>query len=148
MNIIPDGNVAPSVKRIGPPRLMSVTEVTHVHEPSAFLRNESMKVGRTPPPSRRTVLRVTLRFKRANRNFLHGNGAPDAYSSPMKTFLVIAVTAALAGCGLDTASTAATAGSIKKQELEQGQKTLQHAQQKIDAAVQQMHQRAGSDQEQ
>ena len=49
MNIIPDGNVAPSVKRIGPPRLMSVTEVTHVHEPSAFLRNESMKVGRTPP---------------------------------------------------------------------------------------------------
>jgi hypothetical protein len=50
MNIIPEGNVAPSVKRIGPPRLMSVTEATHVHEPSAFLRNESMKVCRPPPP--------------------------------------------------------------------------------------------------
>jgi hypothetical protein len=49
MNIIPDGNVAPSVKRIGPPRLTSVTEDTQVHEPSAFLRKESMKVARTPP---------------------------------------------------------------------------------------------------
>ena len=66
----------------------------------------------------------------------------------MKTFLVIAATVALAGCGLETASTAATAGSIKKQEFEQGQKTLQHAQQKIDGAVQQMHQRAASDQQQ
>jgi hypothetical protein len=49
MNIIPVENVAPSVKRIGPPRLASVTEATHVHEPSAFLRKESMKVARTPP---------------------------------------------------------------------------------------------------
>jgi hypothetical protein len=66
----------------------------------------------------------------------------------MKTFLVIAAVLALAGCGLETASTAATAGSIKKQELEQGQKTLQHAQQRIDGAVQQMHQRASSDEQQ
>jgi outer membrane biogenesis lipoprotein LolB len=62
----------------------------------------------------------------------------------MKTLLVIAATAVLAGCGVETASTAATAGSIKKQELEQGQKTMQHAQQKIDGAVQQMQQRGGS----
>lgn len=62
----------------------------------------------------------------------------------MKTFLVIAAVAALAGCGVETATTAATAGSIKKQELEQGQKTLQHAQQKIDAAAQQMRQRPGA----
>ena len=63
----------------------------------------------------------------------------------MKTLLVIAVTAALAGCGVETASTAATAASIKKQEMEQGQKTMQHAQQKIDAAAQQMQQsRTGS----
>jgi hypothetical protein len=65
----------------------------------------------------------------------------------MKTFLVIATVAALAGCGVETASTAATAGSIKKQELEQGQMTLQHAQQKIDGAAQQMHQRAGSNEQ-
>ena len=52
--------------------------------------------------------------------------------------------AALAGCGVETATTAATAASIKKQELEQGQKTLQRAQEKIDAAVVQMQQRASS----
>jgi curli biogenesis system outer membrane secretion channel CsgG len=62
----------------------------------------------------------------------------------MKTLLALTVVAALAGCGVETASTAATAASIKKQELEQGQKTLQRAQQKIDAAAVQMQQRAAS----
>lgn len=62
----------------------------------------------------------------------------------MKTLLVIAAAVALTGCGIETASTAATAASIKKQELEQGQKTMQRAQQKIDGAMQQMQQRADS----
>lgn len=62
----------------------------------------------------------------------------------MKTLLAITVAAALAGCGVETATTAATAASLKKQELEQGQKTLQRAQEKIDAAVVQMQQRATS----
>jgi hypothetical protein len=66
----------------------------------------------------------------------------------MRTLIVIAATAALAGCGVETAGTAATAGSIKKQEMEQGQKTLQRAQEKIDGAVQQMNQRAGSNEQQ
>ena len=66
----------------------------------------------------------------------------------MKTLLVIAASAALTGCGLETATTAATAASIKKQELQQGQRTMQQAQQKIDAAMQQVQQRAGSDPEQ
>jgi len=35
---------------------------------------------------------------------------------------VCAVTVALAGCGVETASTAATAAALKKQELEQGKK--------------------------
>ena len=48
--------------------------------------------------------------------------------------------AALAGCGPDTMTAAATGASIKKQELEQGQKTLQHAQDKINQATQQLHQ--------
>ena len=60
----------------------------------------------------------------------------------MKTLLVIVATAALAGCGVETVGSAATGAAIKKQELEQGQKTMQQAQQKIDASMQQMQQRA------
>jgi len=66
----------------------------------------------------------------------------------MKTLFVIAVTAALAGCGVEAVGTAATAVSIKKQELEQGQRTMQQTQQKIDGAMQQMQQRAGSTEQQ
>lgn len=62
----------------------------------------------------------------------------------MKTLLALIATVALAGCGVDMASTAATAGSIKKQELQEGQKTMQRAQEKIDGAMQQTQQRAGS----
>lgn len=63
----------------------------------------------------------------------------------MKTLLAVVAAVALTGCGLETASTAATAASIKKQELQEAQKTMQNAQQKIDDAVQQMHQpRPGS----
>ena len=60
----------------------------------------------------------------------------------MKTLVAVAAAAMLAGCGLDVATSAATGASIKKQELEQGQKTMQQAQQKIDGAMQQMQQRA------
>ena len=66
----------------------------------------------------------------------------------MKTLLAIAMAGALAGCGVETASTAATAASIKKQELEEGKKTMERAQQKIDGAMQQMQQRTGSNQQQ
>ena len=59
----------------------------------------------------------------------------------MKTFIVVVATAALAGCGVEAVGTAATAASIKKQELEQGQKTMQQMQQKIDATMQQAQQR-------
>jgi hypothetical protein len=62
----------------------------------------------------------------------------------MKRFLVIAMAAALAGCGLETVGTAATAASIKKQELQEGKKTMERAQHKIDGAMQQAQQRAGS----
>jgi outer membrane lipopolysaccharide assembly protein LptE/RlpB len=66
----------------------------------------------------------------------------------MKTLLAIAATAVLAACGVETAGTAATGASIKKQELQEGQKTMQRAQQKIDGAVQQMQSRAGSTEQQ
>ena len=60
----------------------------------------------------------------------------------MRTLVALAAAAALAGCGVETAGTAATAASLKKQEMEQGQKTMQRAQEKIDGAVQQMQDRA------
>ena len=73
----------------------------------------------------------------------------------MRTLLVLAAAAALAGCGLETASTAATAAALKKQEIEQGKKTMEKAQEnigqameqaqkKIDGAMQQMQQRSES----
>ena len=62
----------------------------------------------------------------------------------MRTLLVIVGIAVLAGCGVETVGTAATAASIKKQELQEGQKTMERSQQKIEAATQQMQQRAKS----
>ena len=67
----------------------------------------------------------------------------------MKSILGIAACVlALGGCGVETMGTAATGAVLKKQELEQGQKNLQNAQQRIDQAVQQMNksaQRSGED---
>ena len=48
----------------------------------------------------------------------------------------------LAGCGVDTATTAATGASIKKQEMEEGKRTQDRAQQKIEQMQEQMQQRA------
>jgi hypothetical protein len=66
----------------------------------------------------------------------------------MKTLLALAVTAALAGCGVEAVGTAATAASIKKQELQEGKKTMERAQEKIGEAMQQVQQRAESDKQQ
>jgi len=54
----------------------------------------------------------------------------------------IAALAALAGCGVETATTAATSAAIKKQEIDQGKKTLEQAQQKAEQAAQQVQQSA------
>lgn len=54
---------------------------------------------------------------------------------------------ALAGCGVETATTAATGAAIKKQEVEQGKKTLTGVESKVGAAVDQMEQRARTDAE-
>lgn len=48
----------------------------------------------------------------------------------------------LAGCGVDTASTAATGAAIKPQEIEQGRQTPDQVRQQLDQAEQQMQQRA------
>lgn len=49
---------------------------------------------------------------------------------------------ALAGCGVETAGTAATAAAVKKQEIEQGKKTMEQMQQNIDKAMEQTQQSA------
>jgi NifU-like protein involved in Fe-S cluster formation len=60
----------------------------------------------------------------------------------MRLWTILAATLALAGCGVETATTAATGAVIKKQELEQGRKTMEQMQQKLDQANQQVQQRA------
>jgi outer membrane PBP1 activator LpoA protein len=60
----------------------------------------------------------------------------------MRRIVLILAAIALAGCGVETASTAATAGQIKKRELEQGKKTLEQAQQRINQSTEQMQRRA------
>ena len=53
----------------------------------------------------------------------------------MKILIAALAAVSLAGCGLDAVSGAATGAAIKKQELEQGKKTMQQAEQKIDQAM-------------
>ena len=60
----------------------------------------------------------------------------------MKKFLACIALTALAGCGAEVAQTAATGAALKQQELEQAKRTQEMAQKKIDAATQQMQQRA------
>ena len=43
--------------------------------------------------------------------------------------------AALAGCGVDSMSAAATAAAVKQKEIEQGKKTMEQAKQNINQAV-------------
>jgi NifU-like protein involved in Fe-S cluster formation len=62
----------------------------------------------------------------------------------MKRIVAAIAIAALGGCGLDTASSAATAAALKKQELEQAKKTMGDAQQKIGQALELQQQRAES----
>ena len=60
----------------------------------------------------------------------------------MRHLIVLLSIASLASCGVDTATTAATGASIKKQEMEEGKRTQDRAQQKIDQMQEQMQQRA------
>ena len=62
----------------------------------------------------------------------------------MKKLIAVAAAAMLAACGVEVATTAATSASLKKQELEQGQKTMQQMQQKIGSAMQQVQERDAS----
>jgi hypothetical protein len=60
----------------------------------------------------------------------------------MKQLILAIAVAALGGCGVETATTAATSAAIKKQELDAGKNTKEQAQQKIDQATQLMQDNA------
>ena len=60
----------------------------------------------------------------------------------MKWISGIVAILALSACGVETATTAATGAAIKKQELEQGKKTMEQMQQRLNQANLQVQQRA------
>ncbi len=53
----------------------------------------------------------------------------------MKYPVVVLLVAMLAGCGVETASTAAVVGAAKSQEAEQAQASKERVQQQLDAAA-------------
>ena len=59
----------------------------------------------------------------------------------MKSLFSLVLLAALCGCGVETASTAATAGAVKRQEIEQGRKTMDQTQHKINQSMEAMQRR-------
>ena len=60
----------------------------------------------------------------------------------MRLIIILFIIAALAACGVETASTAATAAVVKKQEIEQGKKAMDQLQQNIGKAMEQTQQSA------
>jgi hypothetical protein len=59
----------------------------------------------------------------------------------MKPIILVIVLAALAGCGVDTATTAAAVAAAKKQDIEQGKKTMEQMQQDIGKSMEQARQK-------
>ena len=60
----------------------------------------------------------------------------------MRQIGIAVAIAALTGCGVETATTAATVAAGKKQEIEQGKKTLDQMQQNVGKAMEQTQQSA------
>jgi len=52
----------------------------------------------------------------------------------MKHVVLAFLFAGLAGCGVETATTAATGAAIKKQEMDAGKNTMEQAQRKLEQA--------------
>ena len=58
----------------------------------------------------------------------------------MRSIIVLVAIVALAGCGVETATTAATVAAAKQKEVEQGKKTMNQVQQNLDKAMEQTQQ--------
>lgn len=56
--------------------------------------------------------------------------------------VAVTVTALVSGCGVESASTAATAAAVKQKEIEQRKNTVQQVQENVGKAVEQMQQRS------
>lgn len=54
--------------------------------------------------------------------------------------LVVSAAAATAGCGVESAGTAATAAAVKQKEIEAGQKTKAEVEKQVGQAMEQMQQ--------
>jgi sensor domain CHASE-containing protein len=54
----------------------------------------------------------------------------------LASIIMLLALGTLTGCGAETMGAAATAAAARKQQLEQSQKALQQAQQKVDEAMQ------------
>jgi len=65
----------------------------------------------------------------------------------MKRALPLILAAVLAGCGIETATTAATSAEIKRREMEQAKKTMEQARQKIEQNTQKSLERAAQSEE-
>ena len=59
----------------------------------------------------------------------------------MRALILAVALTALAGCGPDAATTAATGATIKKREIEEGRKTSEQTRQKVDRFLEQGQQR-------
>lgn len=55
--------------------------------------------------------------------------------------IAIVTSTVLAGCGVETATTAATVAAARKQELERGKRRLEQVQHRIETAMEQSRQR-------
>ena len=55
----------------------------------------------------------------------------------MKNIFVVFTIVALSGCGVETATVAASAAVAKQKEIEQGKKTMEQMKQQIDQTMQQ-----------
>ncbi len=60
----------------------------------------------------------------------------------MKAIVALIAVAALTACGVETATTAASVAAAKKQELEQGKKTMDKVQLDVGKAMEQVQQNA------
>lgn len=56
--------------------------------------------------------------------------------------LILCTAAATAGCGVESASTAATVVAAKQKEIEAGQKTKAEVEKQVGQAMEQLHQNA------